>query len=73
MAVNCQTCNISMTTAERTLKPYSNVAGNWHNDCAYLEHLRDVGAAADPFWRAEIVKSINKLTAKKNGQPTNFP
>ena len=62
-----------MTTAERTTKQYTNTAGNWHNDCAYLEHMRDVGAAQDPFWRAEIQKSINKLTAKKAGQPTNFP
>lgn len=72
MAVNCQTCGVSMTSAERT-KNRSNASGNWHTDCEYLEHLRDVGAAVDPFWRAEIVKSLAKLTAKKNGQPTNFP
>jgi hypothetical protein len=66
-----------MTVSERVWSHHKGVsgpvAGNWHNDCEYLEHLRDVGAAADPYWRAEIVKSIAKLTAKHNGQPTNFP
>lgn len=68
----CQTCTVVMATSERT-KNRSGVSGNWHTDCEYLEHLRDVGAAADPFYQAEIQKDINKLKARKLGQPTNFP
>lgn len=72
MAVSCQTCGISMTIAERT-RNRTNTSGNWHTDCEYLEHVRDVGAAADAYYKAEVVKSLAKLVAKKNGTPTNFP
>jgi len=72
-AGNCQTCGLPMPSIERTIKQYSNQSGIWHHDCAYLEHLRDVGFAQQPFERAEVNKAIAKLVARKNGQPTHYP
>jgi len=72
MAVNCQVCGVSMTTAERTANRRGQ-AGNWHYDCEYLDDMRAKVLVADPFLAAEIQKSQTKLTAKKGGQATNFP
>lgn len=65
---NCQTCGVAMTVSERTFN-HKGVAGNWHIDCEVGEHQRDDGAptAQDP-WRALVLSSIARRSARKTSQ-----
>lgn len=74
-AVNCTLCGVSMATAERNYTR-RNTPASLHNDCAVLEDLQywtGKWYAGNPSELAVVNGYVARLTAKKSGQPTNFP
>jgi hypothetical protein len=68
---NCLLCGVagSEQTGHR-----SNSTGNYHVQCAhYAYQLAEATKAPYPDAVKMIQRSIDKLVAKRNGTPTDFP
>jgi hypothetical protein len=62
MAVTCAFCGVSMPVAEVTQRPYDGVAGNYHQDCAYMAYLENSGpVTVDPVRKLEVSSTFGEF------------
>ena len=67
----CGICGVNMTASERVVHHDGKTSGNFHFDCSYLDWVYQNEVA--PAVKATTLLKKNSLTAKKNGQGTNWP
>lgn len=70
----CAFCGVNMTVAEVTVRPYDNVAGNYHRDCAYMAYLEASGpVTADPTESAEFTSTFGQRLLLKRAAQASAP
>lgn len=73
MAVNCALCGVSMAVAEVTVRPYDNVVGNYHRDCAYMEYLFNSGPVISEPARLNEVNLTHRDRLRRRKMQQSLP
>lgn len=70
----CAFCGVNMASAEVTVRPYDNVAGNYHTDCAYMAYLENSGpVAASPTELDEFSRTFGLWLELKRARQAAAP